>query len=95
MGGDHGIRKHHRNYLENYHSRILSSGLKHKATSHVVGRQRVLYSRRKNGSEFRCIIGVHGIEGTDLLAGFIRNVEGFIERSTSTLETSARSVNAK
>ncbi|CAJ1949017.1 unnamed protein product [Cylindrotheca closterium] len=41
----------------------------------VVGKQNLLPVLRKDGSEFKCIIGVHPIDDSDLLVGFIRNVE--------------------
>ena len=44
----------------------------------VVGQQNLLPVVRKDGSEFKSIIGVHHVEGTDLLVGYIRNVDEIV-----------------
>ena len=47
-------------------------------TSRVLRSQRLLKSKRKDGSEFRCMIGLHTIQNTDFVAGYIRNVESLL-----------------
>jgi PAS domain S-box-containing protein len=40
----------------------------------TIGKQRVLYARRKDGSEFQCLIGIKEIPNTESLIGYIRNM---------------------
>ena len=61
----------HNQYLDSFAERTN----KDEKVSKVLGKQRLLISKRKDGSEFRCIIGVHQIQGTGLLVGYIRNVD--------------------
>ena len=44
----------------------------------IIGQDRLLYARRNDDSEFRCVIGLHRIDGTDLVAGFIRNLDDLV-----------------
>ena len=44
----------------------------------IIGHDRLLYARRSDDSEFRCLIGLHRIDGTDLVAGFIRNLDDLV-----------------
>lgn len=43
--------------------------------SRVLGNQRVLQAKRKDGSEFKCIIGIHMLDGTKFVVGYIRNID--------------------
>ena len=64
----------HDSYLANYHARD-----KRDRTSTTLGRQRVLYAKRKDGSEFQCIVGINAIADEtleeDMLIGYIRCLE--------------------
>lgn len=45
-------------------------------TSSTIGKERVLRSRRKDGTEFPCIVGIRQLPGSDDLIGYIRNTTG-------------------
>jgi len=66
--------KRHDKYLERFHEAGKSSS--------TIGKQRVLKSKRKDGTEFRCIIGINAIPDTDYLVGYIRNVDA-LQHETS------------
>jgi len=67
------------------HDRFLQNFQKAGKSSSTIGKQRVLWSKRKDGSEFRCIIGVNKVADAkqDLLVGYIRNLELAQEDSES------------
>ena len=69
MGG--GDAENHDSYLQGFRKHCKTDDKK----SRVIGNQRMLKSRRQDGTEFPCILGVHKIKGTDLLVAYIRNVE--------------------
>jgi PAS domain S-box-containing protein len=67
VGGPHAAK--HGKYMERFQK-------KHKSES-MLGKQRVLRSRRKDETEFECLIRINTIEDTDgLLVGYIRNIDG-------------------
>ena len=61
----------HDGYLTMYREKYEQGG----HVSRILGNQRQLSAQRRDGSIFKCIIGVHDIDGVDLLVGYIRNVE--------------------
>ena len=71
-GGD--AKRHHR-FLKNFHKR--------KKENSTIGTQRILKSRRKDGSEFPCVIGIRKIPETELLIGYIRNMSGLTDDQRS------------
>jgi PAS domain-containing protein len=71
IGGGDAIRNNHDAFIANFSPKSKEE----RNSSTVLGKQRILYARRADGSEFQCIVGVHMIEGTELLAGFIRNLD--------------------
>ena len=75
IGGSDSIRQQHDGYLEKFGTKTKQE----RNESTVLGQQRILFARRKDGSEFQCIIGVHMIEGTELLVGFIRNLDKLVK----------------
>ena len=75
VGG--GQAKHHAMYLEKFN--------KAEKASSTIGQQRVLYSRRKDGSQFPCLIGIKQIPDTKFLVGYIRNVTG-VSQQQKTVE---------
>ena len=78
-GGETGD-DHHDAYLQRYRERRTHG----ETMSKVLGNQRMLTAQRKDGTEFQCIIGVHDVEETELLVGYIRNVDKLMtERSSS------------
>jgi PAS domain S-box-containing protein len=77
IGGGDEIRNNHDAFIANFSTKSKEE----RNTSTVLGKQRILYARRADGSEFQCIVGVHMIEGTELLAGFIRNLDKLVKSS--------------
>lgn len=67
------------------HDKFLQNFQKAGKSSSTIGKQRVLWSKRKDGSEFRCIIGINKVPDAkqDLLVGYIRNLELAQEDSES------------
>ena len=74
VGG--GEAESHAVYLE----RFNESG----KDSSTIGKQRVLYSRRKDSTEFPCIIGIKLVPDTEFLVGYIRNMTGIQNRHRET-----------
>ena len=68
VGGKVSARRHGK-YLERFQKAGKSSS--------TIGKQRILKSMRKDGSEFRCIIGINRIPDVEeeLLVGYIRNLD--------------------
>eukprot|EP00797_Seminavis_robusta_P011438 Sro1865_g302440.2 (379) ;mRNA; r:4564-5700 len=81
------------------HDRFMERFQKTGKSSTTIGKQRILMSKRKDGSEFRCIIGINKIPDTDnLLIGYIRNLEMTHEPDSinmSDLDTATASVAGK
>ncbi len=73
VGGDIDARTHDA-YLAAYHARD-----KEDRTSATLGRQRMLYAKRKDGTQFQCIVGVNAVNDEaleeDMLVGYIRCLE--------------------
>lgn len=66
VGG--GMADKHDNLLKRFRERGDSSS--------TIGKQRILYSKRKDGTEFPAIIGIRQIPDTDYLVGHIKNMTG-------------------
>ena len=62
------IAKNHDGYLAKFRE-------KGEQTSQIMGKQRALEAKRRDGSVFKCIVGVQAIEGVDLMVGYIRNLD--------------------
>ena len=84
VGG--GRAKHHAKYMKNFK--------KKKKEDSTIGKQRKLKARRRNGSEFTCVIGIRRVEDTDWLIGYIRSTEGLsrLEEYENMSQKSAGSV---
>jgi PAS domain S-box-containing protein len=70
VGGGHA--ENHGRYVERFYKMGRSNS--------VIGKQRILHSRRKDGSEFPCLIGIKMLPNTDLMIGYIRNMTGFSKK---------------
>lgn len=66
VGG--GRAKHHAKYMKNFKRK--------KKEDSTIGKQRKLKARRRDGSEFTCVIGIRRVEDTNWLIGYIRSTEG-------------------
>ena len=66
VGGGHA--KHHDKYVQDFHDGVRDST--------VLGKQRILKSKRKDGTEFPCVIGVKKIPDTDFMVGYVRDISG-------------------
>lgn len=75
-GGGHAAL--HAEYMRHFNERG--------GRSHFVGKLRALVARRKDGSEFPCRVGVHGVPGSDLLVGFIHDITTEIEATNLAVE---------
>ena len=49
---------------------------KKKKEDSTIGKQRKLKARRKDGSEFTCVVGIRRVPDSDWLIGYIRSTEG-------------------
>lgn len=49
--------------------------------SRVLGKQNLLPAKRKDGSEFKCIIGVNPIEDSDFMVGYIKKFDTLLPRT--------------
>ena len=66
-----GMSESHDEYVQNF----FENG----GTSRVVGKQRLLRAKRKDGSEFQCIIGIHLLDDTPFVVGYIRNIQSVVD----------------
>lgn len=75
------------------HDRYMQRFQKAGKTSTTIGKQRVLKSKRKDGTEFRCIIGINKIPDTteELLVGYIRNLDVTVEKSENESDVNSAS----
>ena len=65
VGG--GMQKYHDQFMK----RFEEDSTRNDST---IGKQRTLMSKRKDGSEFPCIIGIKRVPEKELLIGYVRNV---------------------
>ena len=72
---DPKVAEHHDKYLAKFREKHESG----EKMSRILGTERLLQAMRKDGSEFRCIIGIHDIEETELLVGYIRNIDQVVQ----------------
>jgi len=77
VGGEHA--PNHDHYMAAYRKRG-------ELNSSVLGKQRLLHAKRKNGEEFPVMIGLRAIEGSEILVGHMRNVDSIRERLKSLKE---------
>lgn len=84
VGG--GRAKHHAKYMKNFKRK--------KKEDSTIGKQRKLKARRRDGSEFTCVIGIRRVEDTNWLIGYIRSTEGLsrLEEYENMSQKSAGSV---
>ena len=61
--------------MSDKHDGFVGKFFEHGHESKVLGHQRVLQAKRKDGTEFKCIIGIHIIKGTKLIVGYLRNID--------------------
>ena len=66
VGG--GQSRHHAKYMKRFKKKGKDDS--------TIGKQRKLKSRRKDGTEFTCVIGIRRIPDTEYLIGYIRSTEG-------------------
>ena len=66
VGGGHA--KHHAKYMKRFQRKGQEDS--------AIGKQRTLRARRKDGTDFTCVIGIKRIPDTDCLVGYIRSTEG-------------------
>mmetsp|Transcript_9192 Transcript_9192/g.21918 ORF Transcript_9192/g.21918 Transcript_9192/m.21918 type:complete len:989 (+) Transcript_9192:3-2969(+) len=73
VGG--GEAMNHGNYMKAMEGGKVPSKVigHHRASSNKSGKKRLLYAKRKDGTEFPCMIGLKPI-GTGYIAGFIKNL---------------------
>lgn len=75
VGGEHA--KVHDKYLEKFHAK--------NKTSSVIGKQRILYGRRKDGTEFPCIVVIKKIEKRNCMIGWIRDMSDLTDQGSITI----------
>jgi PAS domain S-box-containing protein len=75
VGGNHA--EDHDKYMENFNAK--------QKTSSVLGKQRILYGKRKDGSEFPCIIVVKRNEKRNCIIGWIRDMSDLANEGAITM----------
>lgn len=77
VGGDHA--KNHDKYMENFN--------KAEKTSSVLGKQRILYGQRKDGTEFPCIIMVKRNQKQNCFVASIRDMSDLRDEGAITISS--------